>query len=55
MCPACMATAALIVGSAISTSGVAAFALMKFRTKNAAEKIFAQYKAKENHDGQHQD
>jgi hypothetical protein len=55
MCPACMATAALIFGSAISTGGAAAFALKKFRKKNAVEKISPQYKAKENHDGQHQD
>jgi hypothetical protein len=55
MCPACVATAALIVGSAISTGGAAVFALKKFRKKNTAEKISAQYKAKENHDGQHQD
>ncbi len=55
MCPACMVTAALIVGSAISTGGAAAFALKKFRTKYPAEKISAQRKAKENHDGQHQD
>jgi hypothetical protein len=55
MCPACMATAALILGSATSTSGMAAFAPKKFRKKNAAEKISAQYKAKENQDGKHQD
>jgi hypothetical protein len=54
MCPACMATAALILGSAISTGGVAAFALKKFRAKNTAGKVSAQEKAKGNHDGQHQ-
>jgi nitrous oxide reductase accessory protein NosL len=55
MCPACIATAALILGSAISTGGMAAFAVKKFQSKNAAEKIAAQNKGKENHDGQHQD
>lgn len=55
MCPACLATAALILGSAISTSGMAAFALKKFRTKNAAAKIAAQIDAKEKNDGKQQD
>jgi hypothetical protein len=49
-----MATAALIFGSAISTGGLTAFALNKFRTKKAAEKSSAQEKRKENHDGQQQ-
>lgn len=35
MCPMCLATAALIAGSATSTGGLAAIVSRKFRVKNA--------------------
>ena len=37
MCPVCLATAALIAGSAGSTGGLAAIALRKFGKKNAVD------------------
>jgi hypothetical protein len=37
MCPACLATAALVVGGATTTGGVAALALKKLRAKLAAK------------------
>jgi hypothetical protein len=33
MCPACMASAAVMVGSVMSTGGIAAFAVRLVRTK----------------------
>jgi hypothetical protein len=33
MCPACMASAAVMVGSVMSTGGIAAFAVKLVRTK----------------------
>jgi hypothetical protein len=53
MCPACMATVAVIFGSAISTGGLTAFVMKKFHSNHAVEKNAAQPKSKENHDGQH--
>lgn len=47
MCPACMAAAALIASSAISTGGVAAFVIKKFRAGSNANKIPAQIEWKE--------
>jgi hypothetical protein len=37
MCPVCLATAALIAGSATSTGGLAAMAIKKFGGMNAAD------------------
>lgn len=37
MCPACMASAALMAGSVMSTGGVAALALKMVRRKKKAE------------------
>ena len=64
MCPACAATVALLIGSAISTGGVTAFVAKKFGAKKfGAEKFAAngagrnasaQLDEKENHDGQRQ-
>ena len=47
MCPACISTAVLIVGSVLSTGGLAAITFKKFGGKNAPD----QDKEKEiNHD-----
>jgi hypothetical protein len=52
MCPVCLATAALIVGSTTSTGGLAVLLARKFRRKKVAKDIPAQNKAKENHHGE---
>lgn len=49
MCPACIGTAALIAGSAVSTGGLAA--LVIYFAKNGASKIRPQFKSKESRDG----
>ena len=58
MCPGCIATAALIIGSVISSGGVAALAAKKFGAKraapNAAPNAASPEKGKEKHDGQRQ-
>ena len=36
MCPVCIATAAMIAGKATSSTGLAAVAIKKFGSKNAA-------------------
>ena len=51
MCPACIATAALIAGSAITTGGAAALVIKKFYAKNVANKARAQAPLKENRNG----
>ena len=38
MCPFCMATAIWIAAGAVSTGGVSAFAVAKFRNKKAHER-----------------
>jgi hypothetical protein len=38
MCPACMASAALMAGSVMSTGGIAAFALKMVRGKKSGAK-----------------
>lgn len=55
MCPGCIATAALIIGSVISSGGVAALAAKKFGAKNAAPNAAPPEKGKENNDGQRED
>jgi len=55
MCPACIATAALIFGGAISTGGLTALFAKKFHGDEAAAKTAEQSTAKENKDGKHQD
>jgi hypothetical protein len=37
MCPVCLATALLIAGSAISSSGLAAIAIKRFGVKDAVD------------------
>jgi hypothetical protein len=39
MCPACLATLAMMVAGATSTGGVAAVLLHKFRAKTGAKKV----------------
>jgi hypothetical protein len=51
MCPACMATAAWIAGSAASGGGLIVFLARTFRFKNGANDIATQNKSKENYDG----
>jgi len=53
MCPVCIATAALIAGSATGTGGLAALAVFKFSTKNGASQFPVQPKSKEDEHGQH--
>ncbi len=48
MCPACMATLALIVASAASTGGLAAFSVKKLGAKAGAGKNLAAPESKEN-------
>ena len=55
MCPVCLATAAMIAGSAISTGGLTAIVIKKFCAKNCAQAIPIQAGAKENPNGQHHD
>jgi hypothetical protein len=38
MCPACLASAALMVGSVVSTGGLTALAVKIFRSKKQAKK-----------------
>jgi len=40
MCPACMATTAMLIASAVSTGGVAAVLVNKLRVKETARKLF---------------
>jgi hypothetical protein len=39
MCPACMATLAMIVAGTTSTGGLAAFLVKKFRVKKGVKKM----------------
>jgi hypothetical protein len=54
MCPACIASAALIAGSIGSTGGLTAFFVKKIRATNVANQIPKPDKAKENYDGNQQ-
>jgi hypothetical protein len=55
MCPLCLASAAMIAGSAISTGGVAALVIKKFCAKITAQPVPVQTKAEENPNGRHYD
>jgi hypothetical protein len=55
MCPVCLATAALIAGSATSTGGLAAIAIRKFGLNSAVEPQTVSTPAKEDHHGQQHD
>ena len=50
MCPVCIATAALIAGSATGTSGVMALVVTKFRKEKFATKFPKPAEAEEVHD-----
>jgi hypothetical protein len=52
MCPACLAAAAFIAGSAITTSGVAALVVKKVWTGKLANGNVAKNQREESHDGQ---
>ena len=52
MCPACLAAAALITGSALSTGALTAIVSKKFWTKYFVNGNVAQNKEKENQSGQ---
>ena len=47
MCPACLASAAMIVGSVVSTGGVTALAVKLFRAKKNTKKSCVETKEKE--------
>jgi len=51
MCPACLAAAALITGTALSTGALTAILAKKFWTKNFINGNVAQNKGKENKSG----
>ena len=54
MCPVCLATAAIIAGSATGTGGVTALIARKFRRKRSTQEIPA-IPIKEEHDGREPD
>ena len=54
MCPACVASAALIAGSIGSTGGLTAFLVTKFRTTNVANRTPEQTQSKEKYNGNQQ-
>jgi len=47
MCPACMATTALLIASAVSSGGVTAAVINKLRAKRIARKMLWSNKPKE--------
>ena len=47
MCPACMASAALMVASVISTGGLTVLVVKKLGAKNGAKKSFQKQNPKE--------
>jgi len=40
MCPACMATTAMLIASAVSAGGLGAMAVSKFRVKEIVTRMF---------------
>lgn len=50
MCPVCIATAAIIAGSATGTSGLSALVVTKFFRKNPPTQFPEQIEAEEVHD-----
>lgn len=55
MCPVCIATAAIIAGSASGTGGIAAFITRKFGRKRFGESFPAISQPKEDKNGQQLD
>ena len=54
MCPVCLATAAILAGSATGTGGLTALVARQFR-KRESNNQFPTIKPKENHDGHQPD
>jgi hypothetical protein len=54
MCPVCLATAAILAGSATGTTGLAALVSRRFRIRTSNAK-FPTLEQKENHDGHQPD
>lgn len=52
MCPACMATVALLIGSAVSSGGVAAVVVSKLRGKGAGQRPSGEDKSNEGNIGE---
>ena len=56
MCPACMASAALMAGSVMSTGGIAALAVRIVRGKrNGSQEVSQNVTERRNDDGNHDD
>jgi hypothetical protein len=55
MCPVCLATAALVAGSATSTGGVTALLAATFLRRKPLTQVSANINAKENRDGHNPD
>jgi hypothetical protein len=51
MCPACIATVAIVAGTTSGTGGLTALVFRKFRAKSVTEQIYS----KESHDGKQPD
>lgn len=47
MCPACMATTAMLIASAVSSGGAAALVVNKLRVKRMARRMLREPKPKE--------
>ncbi len=54
MCPVCLATAAILAGSATGTGGLTALVARQFRKRESKTQI-PMTEQKENHDGHHPD
>ncbi len=55
MCPVCLATAALVAGSATGTGGITALLAAIFVSRKPATQSSLNINAKENRDGHHPD
>jgi hypothetical protein len=54
MCPVCLATVAILAGSATGTGGLTALVARQFRKRESKDQ-FPMTKQKENHDGHQSD
>jgi hypothetical protein len=55
MCPACIATMAIVAGTTSGTGGLTALVFRKFRAKFGAKIVTEQNYSKESHDGKQPD
>jgi hypothetical protein len=56
MCPACMASAALMAGSVVSTGGFVALAVRVVRGKKSGQEVSSKHhRERRNDDGNHDD